>query len=217
MNGGFEQIRATGKAVVLLPLVFVLFLGGCATRKIDAGVEVKNVPAAAAKVPLPVVVLENTSRLVLKSTGMPMDVDFFSGTPDEACREVKRRIGTVRDKGEGVLLPWIAKLSEKLNRLPGELETIVPAREAIKIAGYGHWFDGQARGHCGPVMVAFVPDEKHSYLVEFVWRGTSECTTHVFDVTDPVERKTVSAQAYTCPPSLRDILPGRVIRELIQS
>lgn len=139
---------------------------------------------------------------------MPMNVEYSVGPVELACKELGKA-GTVRDKGKAVLLPWIVKLTEKLNRVPDQIETIVPAQVAVQVAAYGSWYDSTSKGHCGPVNMAFLPAEKHTYLVEFIWRGTSACGSKVFDVTDPTARVAVVAIPKVCPRSFMDIWLGR--------
>jgi hypothetical protein len=151
---------------------------------------------------------DNSSRLLLRSTGMPMNVDYSVGAADASCKELTK-VGTVRDKGENVLLPWIVKLSEKLSSVSDQLETLAPAGQAVQVASWGNWQDTKSKGNCGPVIMSFVPAEKHTYLVEFVWQGTASCMSRVYDVTDPASKVAVPAAPKTCPRSFIDIWLGR--------
>jgi hypothetical protein len=144
----------------------------------------------------------------MRSTGMPMNVDYSIGAAELSCKELKK-VGTVRDKGENVLLPWIVKLTEKLSSVSDQLETSVPAGQAVQVASYGNWQDTKSKGNCGPVIMSFLPEDKHTYLVEFVWQGTASCMSRVYDVTDPASKVAVPAVPKTCPRSFVDIWLGR--------
>lgn len=178
-------------------LVVVLFSSGCAVNK-------DLQPSA----PASVAPTENNSKILMRSTGMPMHVDYSVGASDLECKELKD-VGAVRDKGEKILLPWIVKLTEKLDQTPDQIETFVPAREPVQVSGISRWVDRSSTGHCGPVNVSFLPAEKHTYLVEFVLMGTSKCTSQVFDVTDSAKRVAVPVEFKTCPRSFLDIWLGR--------
>src|SRR2546427_8564470 len=57
---------------------------------------------------------------------MPMSASFSISSATTAC-EGFEFAGSVRDGGEGVLLPWIAALSNKLSGVPTVQEAAVPA------------------------------------------------------------------------------------------
>jgi hypothetical protein len=137
-----------------------------------------------------------------------MNVDYSIGTADLSCKDLES-VGTVRDKGKNVLLPWIVKLTEKVNRVPDQIEKLVPAEQAVQVSGRGSWLDSNSKGHCGPVIVSFVPAAQRTYLVEFVWQSSSRCTSQVFDVTDPVERVPVQTVSKSCERSFIDVWLGR--------
>lgn len=56
--------------------------------------------------------------------------------------------------GRSVLLPWIADMSEKFNRIPARQEAAIPAHHVIQVKGYGSWWD-MGGGSCGPLVAKF--------------------------------------------------------------
>jgi hypothetical protein len=184
------------KTICCVSVASTLFLFGCGTQTPRAN---------AAKVHEPKLIHENDPTLILKSTGMPMNVEYSVNASEVSCENFEK-VGTVRDSGRSVLLPWIARLSEKMNKIPTQLEKTVPAKTKIQVMGYGKWYDGTSRGSCGPLVTEFTPDASSSYLVEFVWAGTARCSSRVFDITDPLEKKAVPVQYDHCPRSFLSIL-----------
>ncbi|MYM36672.1 hypothetical protein GTP44_16960 [Duganella sp. FT50W] len=148
------------------------------------------------------------ARILMRSTGMPMNVNYSVSTSEQSCKEFKD-VGVVRDKGEKVLLSWIVKLGEKLSSVPDQLDTVVPAGQSVQVAGWGNWQDSRSKGNCGPEIMSFQPKDQHTYLVEFVWRGTSSCASRVQDVTDAAAKVAVQAERKVCPRSFMDIWLNR--------
>lgn len=148
---------------------------------------------------------ENDPKLIMKSTGMPMNVEYAINSSEVNCENFEY-VGMVRDSGRGVLLPWIANLTERLNKVPTQLDSMVPADKKVQIRSYWKWYDGTSKGSCGPLVTTFTPHASGTYLVEFVWEGTASCTSRVFDITNPSEKKTVPAQFQYCPRSFMSIL-----------
>jgi hypothetical protein len=60
-------------------------------------------------------------NVVFRSKGMPMAVMYSVSSSPQACQGFER-VGRVFDSGRGVLLPWIANLSEKANKRIGRTE-----------------------------------------------------------------------------------------------
>jgi hypothetical protein len=137
---------------------------------------------------------DNDAKVVLRSIGMPMNVDFSISSKSDACQGFER-VGLVRDEGRGVLLPWIANLSSRLNRVPGELRAQVPGDSLIQVKGLGVW----DAGRCGPVAASFPTQKSDTYLVEFVWTGTASCSLRASDITVPTQTKPVAARYRLCP------------------
>lgn len=150
-----------------------------------------------------------SARLILKSTGMPMDVEYSINSSGESCKNFEKA-GTIRDAGEDVVPPWIAKFSKKLNRTPAQVEKLVPATGVVQISGFGKWFNEAGRSStCGPVVTEFNPKVGSTYIVEFVWHGTASCSGRVVDVTDPVTTKVVLVEYAVCPRSFMDVFLKR--------
>jgi hypothetical protein len=165
-----------------MAIVLLAALGGCATPEPP-----KNFGAN-----------PGDPRLILKSTNMPMNVDYSISAGEKPCDDFEK-VGTVRDSGRGVLLPWIANMSETFNKTPTKLETTIPGGKDIQVKAYGNWFDSTSKGFCGPIVTKFPANASRTYLVEFVWAGTSACSVRVSDITDPTSAKSVAATAHDCP------------------
>lgn len=148
------------------------------------------------------------ARILMRSTGMPMNVDYSISASEQSCKDFTQ-IGAVRDKGQKVLSSWIVKLGEKLNSVPDQIETVVPAGQPVQVAGWGNWQDSKSKGNCGPSIVSFQPAQMHTYLVEFVWQGTARCMSRVYDVTDPATRTAVPTERKYCSRSFMDVWLGR--------
>ena len=131
--------------------------------------------------------------LKFASTGAPMHVTFEMSTSEEDCDGFKR-IGRVFDSGRGVLLPWIAKMTEGANRAVMGTRTEVTRKAAgnqpVQIRGKSSW----GGGSCGPITMKFIPEPSKSYLVEFAFAGNSACSQRVFDITDSAQKIAVNVQ-----------------------
>jgi hypothetical protein len=144
----------------------------------------------------------NDAKLIVRSANMPMNVAFSVSSSTKSC-EGFERIGTVRDSGRGVLLPWIANLTERASRVPVEQQAAIPAEQVIQVKGYGHWMDSGGNGRCGPLVAKFSVDPGTTYLVEFVWAGTSACSMRVSDISVATEVRPVPFERGFCrPPTL---------------
>lgn len=138
---------------------------------------------------------EQHAQIIFKTSGAPMIVEFSMG-PFNAAGEGLRPVGRVFDSGREVLLPWIAKLTEKANRgLVGALTSrsvLVAAGQLIQIRGESEWSDSDGiirrSGACGPLISYVVPAGARSYLVVFKFNGHVSCNQEIYDITDP-ERK----------------------------
>jgi hypothetical protein len=140
------------------------------------------------------------AKLVIKSTGMPAGVEYSLSFAEQDC-EGFDRLGAVFHSGREVLLPWIAKMTEKaqkkFNQQDTKLEKLVRVGEPIQIKGYSQWTDSNAfmtsTKSCGPLVSKFTPEGTKTYLVEFSFENSS-CVQRVFDITNPPEQKAVVVQ-----------------------
>lgn len=162
-------------------LAVVLFLAGCAMPDPLRSYEPKATDA----------------ELVLVSVGMPTNVRYSISTSDARCDGFET-VGEVRDSGRGAVMPWIANLTDKLNRTPTELRAMVPTGGPVQVKGYGHWFDGASKGWCGPLVAKFSTQPLGKYRVEFAWSGTQACSLRVFDVGDAAVVKPVPVPITSC-------------------
>ena len=142
-----------------------------------------------------------TTKLVIRSSGMPGTVSVFTTTSDIPCKDFKP-LGNVIDTGHGVLYPWIAKFSEKLTLSKTFVETEIEPNKTIQIRGYGAWASdgrpGSTSGHCGPITSVFTPLANRAYLLQFLWLGT-RCQQVISDATDPDAPVSVVAKNTDCP------------------
>ena len=129
------------------------------------------------------------ARIVMRSSGMPMTVNYATSVSPIAC-EGFSQIGRVFHSGREVLLPWIASMTEKsrkaISRDLPQVEQVVPADQPVQIKGYSGWNDTSPQmtssGSCGPLTSQFTPAAGKTYLVEFRFSGTSNCAQQVYEV-----------------------------------
>ncbi|MBK0112320.1 MULTISPECIES: hypothetical protein [unclassified Delftia] len=138
------------------------------------------------------------ATLHFRSTGMPMSAGFSISSASTAC-EGFEFAGSVRDGGEGVLLPWIAALSNKLSGVPTVREAAVPADAPVQVKGFSSWQDQYSRGSCGPVTKRFTPTADGVYRVDFVWAGMRKCGLRIVDISRPDEPREVPGAPLICP------------------
>ena len=173
------------RIVVLSFLAVQLALGGCASKYLE--------PA----VPDP-----GDAVIIIRSSGMPMIVKYSISVDEEMCKGFETVGSVFANTAKGKILPWIARLDEKSRRLLGattELKIRVRPDRPTQVKGYSNWTDyvagGSRNGSCGPLVTQFTPVSSHTYLVEFLWNGTSSCAQAVFDVTDPDEKIAIPVKA----------------------
>jgi hypothetical protein len=140
----------------------------------------------------------NDAILVVRSTDMPMGVEFSVSASAKACDGFES-IGVVRDSGRGVLLPWIARLTDRLSSAPVERRASIPAGQVVQVKGYGSWRDSAGSGYCGPLVAKFPVVSGSTYLVEFVWKGTSACSIRVADTSVAGDVRPVPFERGVCP------------------
>lgn len=138
------------------------------------------------------------ATLHLRSTGMPMSAGFSISSASTTC-EGFEFAGSVRDGGEGVLLPWIAALSNKLSGVPTLQEAVVPADVPVQVKGFSSWQDQYSRGSCGPVTKRFTPNADGVYRVDFVWTDMRKCGLRIVDINRPDEPREVPGASLICP------------------
>ena len=166
-------------------------LAGCA-----AGVpEYKEPPVAT------VAVKDSQARIVFRSAGMPMAVNFAIDTSISGAEDFES-IGRVFHSGREKLLPWIAALTEKSRKAISderpEIERTVEAERRIRIKGISGWSDVTPQmtttGSCGPLFSQFVPGRGKTYLVEFRFNGTSSCSQKVYEIGTDEKRLPVAPE-----------------------
>ena len=169
------------RIVVLSFFAVQLALSGCASKYLE--------PA----VPDP-----GDAVMLIRSSGMPMIVQYSISVDEEMCKGFETVGSVFANTAKGKVLPWIARLDEKSRRLLGattELKIRVRPDRPIQVKGYSNWTGGSSSGSCGPLVTQFTPVSSHTYLVEFLWNGTISCAQAVFDVTNPDEKIAIPVEA----------------------
>lgn len=191
-------------ATVLCALAFAI--AGCAHRRAPDSTANDSHKQQSGAAKAASVIDPDSAKLVFKTRGMPMIVYFSMSTAAQACQGFEQ-VGNVFDSGRGTLLPWIANLTEKanrgINRAEVSRERQVKAGSPVQIRGYSKWTNSSANAlqtvtwsqSCGPLVTTFTPDASKTYLVEFVFSGTSNCQQVVSDITDPNNPTPVSDQS----------------------
>jgi len=175
----------------IMPSVLLAFVAGCASK---APSDYKE-PAIAT-----VAVDSEHARIVMRSAGMPMSVNYSISASPNTCEDFSW-VGRVFHSGREVLLPWIANLTEKsrkaISRDLPQVEQVVLADRPVQIKGHSGWSDTSAQmtssGSCGPLTSQFTPASGKTYLVEFRFSGTRSCTQKVYEI-DAAEQRLPVAQ-----------------------
>ncbi|HEY1212737.1 MAG TPA: tetratricopeptide repeat protein [Bryobacteraceae bacterium] len=182
-----SRTRTIPTQTICTTLASIILVTGCATRHATSHStgeqEAQNGAshtAIAAEAP------KDGAQILFTTSGMPMAVSFSTSTSDEACSGFQR-VGTVFDSGRGVILPSIARLTEKLNKAVMKTETSrtvnVEPGVQIQVKGlYGddmdHRFDS-----CGPFVTSLVPEKGHTYHVNFAFNARQSCSQSMTDIT----------------------------------
>lgn len=135
-------------------------------------------------------VLPGKSKVVFRSDGSPRPVAFALCTRADSC-EQSEDLGTVGNSGHGVVYPWIAKMTNKANRIANQkpylMQHMTPD-QTVRVRGVGKWLDSRAlitvSGSCGPLETVLTPVEGRAYVVEFKWID-DDCKQLVYDATNP--------------------------------
>ncbi|MEJ7805794.1 MAG: hypothetical protein WKG03_07735 [Telluria sp.] len=181
----------------------LLFLGGCAYQDINpeaaaADEKANGVHAALRGVDA------GTAKLVFRASGAGHAARYSVSTASEACQGFEP-VGNVAYSGRGVLLPWIANMTERtrgavLNTQTHISRTAQPG-QSIQVRGMGNWQEGSGlfsrSGNCGPLASRFTPVAGRAYLIDFVWRRDLSCSMVVTDSTDPDVPAIVPADVLT--------------------
>lgn len=192
------------KLTTATAIASILALTGCAhrepsTEKAAARKERRH----AKKMQKARAVNTDESKLIFKTSGMPMPVMYWKSSSAQAC-EGFEPVGKVFDSGRQALQPWIANMTEKLNK--GVLRTDV-AREQYVQPGVPIQVKGLSGPEeknlytsysCGPIVTSFTPEKGRTYLVDFDFQGVKSCRQLVTDITDPDHPAPVDAQALPC-------------------
>lgn len=189
--------------IATLTIAVTLALAGCAHRHpASDGSIAKENKVRRTRTTTATAANSDDAKLVFKSSGMPMQVMYWTSTAEQSC-EAFQPVGRVFDSGRGVLLPGIARMTERLNKAVLKTETsrvryLTPG-QTIQIKGTSGSKDGEVTpGYsCGPIVTALTPEKGHSYVVDFDFQGTQSCSQHVTDVTDP-DHSVAAGQVVTC-------------------
>jgi len=123
----------------IIPSLLLALVAGCASK---APSDYQEPAVATAAVD------SEHSRIVMRSAGMPMSVNYAISASPDACQDFSQ-VGRVFHSGREVLLPWIANMTEKSRKavardLP-QVEQVVLADRPVQIKGYSGWSDTSAQ------------------------------------------------------------------------
>jgi hypothetical protein len=150
------------------------------------------------------------AKVVFRSKGMPMPVMYWTSDSVAQC-EGFQPVGRIFYSGRDVLLPWIAKLTESVNK--GVMGTEVSRERRLKPgvpiqvkglmgASSDDGLPNPRYSRCGPLVTAFTPQKARTYLVEFVFNGTRSCSQSVSDITDAAQPIEVDTYPLQCIPMM---------------
>ncbi|QVX42050.1 hypothetical protein J4H89_24925 (plasmid) [Ralstonia solanacearum] len=190
-------------AAFIFMLAFVM--SGCAHRQLSDANVIKKGRANDAASKTINTVSSDDPKIVFKSRGMPAIVAYSISSSPQNCQGFER-VGRVFDSGRGVLLPWIANVTEKANKAVNRAEVSrerqVPAGVPVQIMGYSRWSNSSTNAiqttiwsqSCGPLVTSFRPEASRTYLVEFVFGGANGCQQEISDITNPEQPIPVTEQ-----------------------
>jgi tetratricopeptide (TPR) repeat protein len=176
-------------AALATTLALLLALTGCAHRQprpdsASAQKKQHRVKQADAEKPAD----PTAAKLTFTSSGMPMAVGYWTSTSTQMC-DAFQPVGRVFDSGRKVLLPWIANMTEKMNKavLHNEVSRTqyVQPGVPIQVKGVSGNPDDRRFDSCGPLVTLFTPEPGKKYVVDFDFNGRASCSQSVMDVTDP--------------------------------
>jgi tetratricopeptide (TPR) repeat protein len=205
--------------ITALTVAAALALAGCAHRPPRDGAIAKKARVHRTRAATPV--NPDDAKLVFKSSGMPMQVMYWTSTAEQSC-EAFQPVGRVFDSGRRVLLPWIARMTEHVNKavfksVPSRVRYLTPG-QTIQVKGTSGSKDGEVTpGYsCGPIVTAFTPEKGRSYVVDFDFQGTQSCSQRVTDVTDP-EHPAPVGQVVTCGGLAKEAVLGATDKNFLKS
>ncbi|WP_146166224.1 hypothetical protein [Trinickia symbiotica] len=188
---------------IAITLASILGLAGCAHRHppTDSTVSQKRKAHRSKAVATSPDHAADDAKLVFKSSGMPMQVMYWTSTAEQACQGFQP-VGRVFDSGRGTLLPSIARWTEGANKAFYKAETsrlrYIKPGVTIQVKGLSGSESHDPRYFsCGPIVTTFTPEKGRSYEVDFAFQGTKSCSQRVADVTDP-DHPAPIGQVVTC-------------------
>lgn len=197
-------------------LVMGLVLGGCAHRQASSADSKRSKDAVATHdVSAVQPKLDDDATIVFQSKGWPAPVSYSVSTSGKSC-EGFDNVGRVFDSGRGTILPWIAKLTEKadkLARIEVSRTRTVKAGVPLQIRSISILTESTDRRvisehTCGPYETTFIPQKGKTYRAEFVFLANERCEQHITDVTDsaatPLPVESVSQTRPICGRSAPD-------------
>lgn len=176
----------SSKQTAAATLIAAFIVAGCASKQAGpqgTHEQMSRINAApTAFVPDP-----DHAKVVFTTSGMPMLAVFYTSTSETPC-EGFQRVGTVFDSGRRVLLPGIARLTEKLNKavLRAETSRTINVEPGVPVQLEGKFGD-ETDPHsdsCGPIVSLLTPEKGHVYHVNFDFNGRQSCSLGTVDVTD---------------------------------
>ncbi len=133
-----------------------------------------------------------TSKLVMRSEGMSVPVQFSVSTSPKACDAFSKPVAVV-DLGRGVLLPSIAKMTKR-GRKEFLDQQLIP-QEPVQVRAYSEWSSSMGggpnmpttiqSGKCGPLVKRFTPQSDHAYVARLLFVDFRECSLVIEDASNP--------------------------------
>lgn len=137
-------------------------------------------------------VAPGTAKLVMRSEGIGVSVQFSTSTSLQACEGFSKPI-TVADAGHGVLLPSIAKMVRRGRKGFAELQ--LTPQQVLQVRAYSAWSSSSnagpnmpttvRTGECGPLTTRFTPQADHAYVARLLYPDPEHCNLIIEDATNP--------------------------------
>lgn len=187
----------------LLFATVALLLGGCAYREINPERAQADARQAGGYKELERV-NPGTAKLLMRSSGMAYPVSFtVSPVADRPCENTVP-LRPVAYTGQGVVYPWIAKMTAATGGTkPYQLYTVALPDRPMTVNAVGHWSSnipgppgGVSTFSSGTCKAAarFTPRVGRAYTAELVWMNTN-CRLDIKDATDSNAPQPVSVNA----------------------
>ncbi len=134
-------------------------------------------------------VASGSSKLVVRNRRIGFRSAFETNSSSTDCNAYEK-LGTTVDAGRGVLLPWVADLSQSLTlgkKDQGFIETTLVPGQSIQVRAHASMASsgpGTSSASCDAVYIRFTPEVNRAYLVELNV-SQKDCVLSVVDASNP--------------------------------